>query len=395
MGGGKWKWLLLENVALAVSVREYYARNRSLQITPVGMFESRAVDDLNRGLEPSDDGLHPYENRFYFEWWYFDAQFDDGHRCVLELQTPNILKMFAADECAMLFNVYTPEGKERNNIVGFPSSMWSASTETCDVAIGDNTIEGYYPEYRVKFSHENLACDLTFENLIPGWTRGNGEIMFGRQKKHHLCGWVVAQPRAKVTGTLTIDGVQHEVSGLGYHDHNWGSGFLPSYVSHWIWGRLSNDEFTMIFADITTTRKCGGIRVPLVFLAHKDRILLESARAECRATEYVSDREVFQVYPSSVEFEFGERDVSGGLQFNVTKELEMVNTLAEKLPTGLVKVISRTVAAPVYYRFLSDYSGWIEVAGERFELEGETHWEYMVMRLRSGQVPSPAPRMNI
>lgn len=394
MGSGKWKWLLLENAVVAAAVREWYARNRTVQITPVGMFESRNVDDLNRGLKPADDGLHPYENRFYFEWWYFDAQFDDGHRCVLELQTPNLVNIFA-DECALLFNVYTPDDKEHNNIVPFSSSMWSASAETCDVAIGDNTIKGYYPEYRVKFSHENLACDLTFKNLLPGWTRGNGEIMFGQEKKHNLFGWVVAQPRAKVTGTISVDGVTHEVSGLGYHDHNWGSGFLPSYVSHWIWGRLTNERFTMIFADITTTRKCGGVRVPLVFLALDDRIILESARAECRASDYVSDREGFQVYPSKVDFEFSERDVSGNLHFEVTKELEMVNTLAEKLPRGVVDIMSKTIAAPVYYRFLSDYKGWIKVAGEEFELDGETHWEYMVMRLKAGQVPSPAPRMNI
>ena len=394
MGSGKWKWLLLENALVAAAVREWYTRNRTVQITPVGMFESRNTDDLNRGLKPADDGLHPYDSRFYFEWWYFDAQFDDGHRCVLELQTPNLVNIFA-DECAMLFNIYTPDGVEHNNIVPFPGSMWRASTETCDVAIGDNTIQGYYPEYRVKFSHENLACDLLFTNLLPGWTRGTGEIMFGQKDKHQLFGWVVAQPRAKVTGTLTNDGREHRVSGLGYHDHNWGSGFLPSYVSHWIWGRLSTERFTMIFADITTTRKCGGVRVPLVFLALDDRIILESARADCHATEYVSDRQGFQVYPSRVHFEFSERDVSGDLDFEVARELEMVNTLAEKIPVGVVNVLAKTVAAPVYYRFLSDYKGWIKVGDEEFELDGQTHWEYMVMRLKGGQVPSPAPRMNV
>ena len=109
---------------------------------------------------------------------------------MLELQTPNIVNMFA-DECAMLFNVYTPDGREYNNIVPFRGSLWSSSTETCDVAIGDNTIHGYYPEYRVKFTHDNLACDLTFKNLLPGWTRGNGEIMFGQAGEGTRCsaGW--------------------------------------------------------------------------------------------------------------------------------------------------------------------------------------------------------------
>lgn len=128
------------------------------------------------------------------------------------------------------------------------------------------------------------SCNLTFTNLIPGWTRGTGEIMFGTPSKNNLFGWVVAQPRARVEGTISVDGKEHQVTGIGYHDHNWGSGFLPLYVSHWIWGRLSTERFTMIFADISTTRKCGGYEVPLVFLALDDKIVLESARWSARPT---------------------------------------------------------------------------------------------------------------
>ncbi len=395
MTGGKARWLAAGWALGAAAAGAWYRRNRAVQIMPVGMFESRNVQDLNRGLVPENDAQHPYDNRFYWEWWYFDAAFDDGHRCVLELQTPNIVNMFNQDEAAMLFNVYTPEGVEYNNIVPFPADMWSSSTATCDVAIGDNTIKGFYPEYKVKFSHENRACDLTFTTLIPGWTRGTGAIMFGTPAKNNLFGWVVAQPRARGEGTLTVDGRDHVVSGIGYHDHNWGSGFLPLYVSHWIWGRLSTERFTMIFADISTTRKCGGYSVPLVFLALDDKIVLESARAECRAYDYVSDSQGFQVYPSKVDFEFAERDVSGRLSFEMTKELEMVNTLKDRIPGPILDMVSKTVAAPAYYRFLSDYKGWIEVGGEKLELDGETHWEYMVMDLRAGQIPKRGPKLEL
>jgi len=394
MASKRWKWVLLENAMVAAAVRSWYSRNRTVQIAPVGMFESRCIEELNRGLKPGDDALHPYENRFYWEWWYFDAQFDDGHRCVLELQTPNIVNMFA-DECAMLFNVYTPDGRQYNNIVPFPGSVWSASRETCDVAAGRNTIKGFYPEYRVNFEHENLACDLTFRNLLPGWTRGTGEIMFGKPEKNQVFGWVVAQPRAQVTGTISVDGVENEVTGLGYHDHNWGSGFLPLYVSHWIWGRLTTDRLTMIFADITTSRRCGGVRVPLVFLALDDRIVLESARAQCSVAAYKSDSQGFQIYPTHVDFDFAEKDVAGEFHFEVSRELEMINTLAEKMPLGLSRLFGKVVAAPAYYRFLSDYQGWVKVGDERLDLSGETHWEYMVMTLRSGQLPKPAPTMGI
>lgn len=116
---------------------------------------------------------------------------------------------------------------------------------------------------------------------------------------------------------------------------------------------------------------------------------------ECKAYDYVSDSKCFQVYPSKVDFKFAERDVAGELHFEVSKELEMVNTLGEKLPSGVVDFLGKAVAGPAYYRFLSDYKGWIQVGEERLELDGETHWEYMVMNLRRGQVPRPAPTLNL
>jgi hypothetical protein len=151
----------------------------------------------------------------------------------------------------------------------------------------------------------------------------------------------------------------------------------------------------MIFADITTAKKCGGVATPLVFLAKDDKIILESARAECKVADYVTDSQGFQVYPSKVDFEFAERDIEGKFHFEVKKELEMVNTLAEKLPGPVVDILGRILAAPAYYRFLSDYEGLIKVGDEEFKLGGETHWEYMVMALKKGKVPAPAPRLQL
>ena len=73
----------------------------------------------------------------------------------------------------------------------------------------------------------------------------------------------------------------------------------------------------------------------------------------------------------------------------------MVNALGEKLPQPAVDFLGKAFAGPAYYRFLADYRGWIQVEDERLELDGETHWEYMVMNLRRGQIPRPAPTLNL
>lgn len=246
--------------------RELYAREEGGEWRPLDRFQARKGEDLNQGIPAAADAAHPYSSyRNYFEWWYFDADLDDGHHLLLELQVPNLLRPWKK-QCCMLFHINTPHGERLLNFVPFPRSEFRASPETCDVAIGDNTIRGEYPEYRVKFVHQEHACDLTFRNLCPGWGRGSGEICFGNPSRPHLFGWVVPQPRAEVSGTLTVNGTTLEVRGKGYHDHNWANCAMPSVLSHWHWGRLVTGEITMIFADVVARARYDHRHIP-VFLS--------------------------------------------------------------------------------------------------------------------------------
>lgn len=41
-------------------------------------------------VEPWEDGYRPAGEKDAFEWWYFDAQFEDGSACVVTFSTkPN------------------------------------------------------------------------------------------------------------------------------------------------------------------------------------------------------------------------------------------------------------------------------------------------------------------
>jgi predicted secreted hydrolase len=35
--------------------------------------------------------------------------------------------------------------------------------------------------------------------------------------------WLAAVPEGKISGTISTDKVTREVTGSGYHDHNWGN----------------------------------------------------------------------------------------------------------------------------------------------------------------------------
>ncbi|HXH27953.1 MAG TPA: hypothetical protein VNL37_02845, partial [Candidatus Polarisedimenticolia bacterium] len=50
--------------------------------------------------------------------------------------------------------------------------------------------------------------------------------------------WLVAMPRAEVTGRWIVDGRSYVVHGSGYHDHNWGE-WLPADAL-WNWAQFSD-----------------------------------------------------------------------------------------------------------------------------------------------------------
>ena len=58
---------------------------------------------------------------------------------------------------------------------------------------------------------------------------GNGSLIVKHAecRKEHLFSSPV--PEGAVTGTLTADGETRQVTGSGYHDHNWGNVSPPIY----------------------------------------------------------------------------------------------------------------------------------------------------------------------
>jgi hypothetical protein len=158
--------------------------------------------------------------------------------------------------------------------------------------------------------------------MLPGWARGDGQYMFGSYEYPHYFGWCVAQPRAKVSGTLKYDGKEFTVDGEGYHDHNWGDFNFYSYLSRWVWGRITTDELTADLADVVFNRSCWGVHMPIIMLARGDRIVFETFDMEWNYEDYKLDDSGEQCYPHKISCLFGERDVSGSLEFTAKNVLE-------------------------------------------------------------------------
>jgi len=204
---------------------------------------------LDEGLPPEEDGDHYRPERDFFEWWYFDAAFENGYRLVAILHSS---LYNAVDHKPTVDLRLTPPGGESVTAIGrYERADYRAAADHCDVQIaGCRAIAEGKGRYSLRLRQGEITADLVYESFLPGWRPGSGYLL-ADDASGHFFKWVVPLPRAEVRGTLTVAGQTMTVRGVGYHDHNWGNFVLADAFSHWYWGRILGDSGeAVIFGDV-------------------------------------------------------------------------------------------------------------------------------------------------
>jgi hypothetical protein len=354
------------------------ATNRCLK---TGVPTGRRGEELNKGILPHEDGRHRLRGPAAYEWWYFDAAFDNGYSAVAIMWPMNYAKPWRR-QCTLQLSIYTPDRGHVKHYIFPPRSLFVGSYTTCDARIGDSYVRGAHPRYEVKMRAEDIAVDLVFEAETPGWKPGTG-VTVAPVPRYNTMGWLVPLPRARVHGTLDIHGRKVEVEGHGYHDHNWGEAPLYHVVDNWHWGHVHCGEVGVIWADITMNRKLEYDRMFMLLLSRGDRLVYESADLSTSYRDWVEDPKYLHAYPSLIRVSFGSagEPAVGEVTMNVQEVVETQELLEmSNLPLLLRRAIYKTTARPYYFRWRSSVEGSVEIEGETIPLEGETIHEQMLLR---------------
>jgi hypothetical protein len=225
-------------------------------------------------LDSSEDGDHYEPKPNFFEWWYFDAVFADG-ACLVAIFHSALYNL--ADHRPMVeLRYYPPARPPVSAVERFDRSMYSAAPDHCEVRIGDCLAVDKGSHYWLSLRQGVLAAELTFWPLLPGWKAGTGHLLADPASEHYF-DWVVPVAHACVEGVLDVAGQRRTVTGVGYHDHNWGNVYLPNAFSRWTWGRVLTDDWTLIFGDVVG-RGVVPAHVTPFLLAHGDTMLLSTDR---------------------------------------------------------------------------------------------------------------------
>jgi hypothetical protein len=348
-----------------------------------GVPGSRTGDDLNRGLEPRDDALHEPGGILPYEWWYFEAAFDNGYSMVAIVWPMNYSKPWRR-QCTVQLSVYTPSGETFKHYLFPPRRLFTASPDTCDVRIGDSYMRGEYPVYEVAMEAGGDRVDLVFESEVPGWKPGTGANIVPFPL-HKTMGWLVPVPRARVRGTITLGGSTFEVAGYGYHDHNWGETPIFHVVDNWHWGHITCSDIGITWADITMNRSLGYQRAFMFLLSRSGRLVCESSDISLSYDDWRDDAAYLHPYPGVIKVAFGGEGSPARGEFSMTVD-EVIETqdLLEMVGIGrfLSGIVHRTLSKPYYFRWRSRVEGSLVVEGEAVTLAGETIHEQMLFRGR-------------
>jgi hypothetical protein len=330
-------------------------------------------------LRPQDNAVHLEDHKHAFEHWYFDARLDDGHVVVAMLQSRELV----ARKPGIELHVYKPDGERLEVVQRYPHAAVQASKERCDIRVGANhawvepdSLDGRLPVHRLVAEEGGIAFDLTFDSEVPSWKPGDGWTSYSDAE---YFAWTVGAPRARVTGTIRYGTTELDVSGVGYHDHNWGVGDMKRIIDHWFWGRLYAEDFTLVYANVLVQRAYGATWSSPLMLAHEDEIVLSTGEVAIETGPPVWNEVANHTYPSYLRLSAG----GGAVELKLTvQEIIHAHDLLSDVPVvrNVKPVVRKLVGSPGYFRFRSDYELRAVVDGELYERTGSTLHEMVALK---------------
>jgi hypothetical protein len=311
-------------------------------------------DALIEPLRPQDDGLHmEIGQKGMYEWWYFDAHLDTGHTIVVFFHASNPNPGLQG-KTGLEIVLVSPEGKRKQKFVAYRRSDFTAAHEKPAVKIGNNTLSvhqgsGGLPVYEIIVNEKELGCHLTYTAEVNGWKPGSGLSQFGDLG---FFGWVVPFARASVVGTITDVHNTIQVSGIGYHDHNWLNFPFQKIIKYWMWGRIYSENYTVAYAYIQCNKRVDDHTVKVLMLAEGQEVILSTGEFEFDQSNFEYDDRTKYSFPKQIILR-APNQLKATLQVN--KVLEAQDLLDNYHP--LLSYVARNILRlkPGYFRLLSDF----------------------------------------
>jgi len=313
-------------------------------------------------VEPWEDAMRTNGESGSYEWWYSDFIFSDGTTVAVAFYSKFLFDTYGSSLPLVTINIVYPDGREvsEQDFSEYGKKI-DASTSIAEVHVKSSYLTYEEGNYHLYYSKDNITFDAIMVSELPMWRPETGHIYFGDEGNYFA--WLPAQASSTVTATLEENGIKKELTGTGYHDHNWGNSPIHENINNWYWGRAKAGKYTIIFSDIIAEEKYDYERVPIMMVAKGDKILKLNGSIEVERSSLLTDKTTEKSYANRLRFT--QKDENGRtytIESSRKKDIIFVDMNSLPIETG---------NRPTYLRSLSDISLIItEINGSKEEYKG-------------------------
>ncbi|MCF2143098.1 MAG: hypothetical protein K9W42_05305 [Candidatus Heimdallarchaeota archaeon] len=334
-------------------------------------------------VEPAiwEDGRRVPLDRRHFEWWYTDAELDDGSVIVVVFGIKPFFDTHFPVAPLVAVEYRPPEGKSIQAVYQTRNYRKKAhfATDKCDIRIGENSMTGDLKHYSITVKTKKISLQLELENLLKPWRFGNGYMYFKEKDALKKFAWFPAVPLAKVTGTITVKGTKHEITGKGYHDHNWGNADPSNLFHHWYWCRGHIGKYSVIAGELVTHKRFGYSRHPYILMMTKEEIITrETAKITVERSLPIRHSRTRKLINNQLKFGYSDEKRTFDLLIERQKDLVVRNLMLFNSPHLFFHQIGKN---PWYHRFYGKMTLNLEELGpakpQKEQLESSVIYELM------------------
>lgn len=356
----------------------------------LAVMASSPADYERLGLSPTsiapwEDGARTDDSAGTYEWWYFDAHLADGAKLVVTFMNKDIAEPQKPLSPLLRLDLDLPDGRHFEKVVHYQAGEWSTAKDHADVRLGENRFTGDLHSYRIQAAAEEISVDVTLIGEVPPWRPSTGYMLFGADRSLEFA-WLPSVPKGAVTVTYSIGGEQHETTGVGYHDHNWGNVGLMKVVHDWYWARGQAGPYSVIASYITSTHKYGFEPIPIFMLA-RDNVLVgdDPAKVTFETEGVYTDQATGKPVAATTRYTYQEGADRYVVSFIRTHDLSvsrMVDTIK-----GVKRIAAKLARFDgAYLRFVGDIEILQYRGGELVEIHKDNAiWELMYFGHASDQ----------
>lgn len=329
--------------------------------------------EVYKDAEVWEDGLRTDPNKKSFEWWYFDANFENGATLVLTFYTKSPSNA-AGKPDPQIQIVYTdPQGKKHTFLKNFPVSQFSAEKQKCDLKFGNNTVSGNLKKYQIHLELPEISGDIEFDRVAPSYSTATKDT-----SKPEYFGWFPAIPYGNVSGNINYQGREINLKGNGYHDHNWGIIDIKDVCDYWYWGRGNAGGYYMIFTVMILPKILGGKHASILYLANKDKILIgESNHLDLTKSNINPPKPEKGHLPTALTFTY--QNEGDEVDFTLTDPKLIEKTDPLNGGPWWKHFLNHLFAKPLYVRYNANLELNINLEGKKESKNGNGLYEIMIL----------------